>query len=195
MDGRIDNRELAVGRVYARSLLALAEETGATDEVHAQLTGLADEVAENPDLAGFLSSPLVGQSERTEALETMFRGRLSDLLLDALQVMNEKGRLGLVRALAAAFREELDRLRGRVDVTVVTAVPLSDELRERVRSVVAARSGKEPRLTESVDPEILGGLVLHIADRKIDASVATEIRGLDERLKDRMSAAVRSGME
>lgn len=195
MARRVDNRELAVARVYAQSLLALAEEAGNADEIQTELAALAGEVAQSDELAAFLGSPLVGESERAEALETIFRGRLSDLLLDTLQVMNEKGRLGLVRALDAALQEELDRLRGRVDVEVTTAVSLSDELRDRLRSVVAERTGKHPRLTESVDPEILGGMVLRIADRKIDASVASELRRLDQRLKDRMSAAVRSGME
>ncbi|MEZ5330768.1 MAG: ATP synthase F1 subunit delta [Thermoanaerobaculia bacterium] len=195
MARRVDNRELAVARVYAQSLLALAEEAGNADEIQAELAALAGEVASSDELAAFLASPLVGVSERAEALETIFRGRLSDLLLDTLQVMNEKGRLGLVRALAVALQEELDRLRGRVDVEVTTAVALSAELRERLHTVVAERTGKQPRLTESVDPEILGGMVLRIADRKIDASVASELRRLDQRLKDRMSAAVRSGME
>jgi len=192
---RVDNRELAVARVYARSLLVLAEEDGISDEVRAELAGLAAEVATHPEISSFLASPLVGEARRAEAVEAMFRGRLSDLLVDTLQVMNAKGRLALLRALALAFEEELDRLRGRVDVVVTTAVPLSDELRERVRSVAAERSGKQPRLVESVDPEILGGMVLRIGDRKLDASVASELRRMDLRLKDRMPDAVFSGME
>lgn len=195
MATRVDNRDLAVARVYARSLLALAEEDGISDGVQPELAGLAAEVEGHPELAAFLASPLVGERHRAEALEAMFRGRLADLVLDTLQVMNGKGRLGLLRALALAFQEELDRLRGRVDVAVTTAIPLSDELRERVRSVVAERSGKQPRLVESVDPEILGGIVLRIGDRKLDASVANELRHMDQRLRDRMSGAVRSGME
>lgn len=195
MATRVDNRELAVARVYARSLLVLAEEDGISDEVRAELAGLAAEVATHPEISSFLASPLVGEARRAEAVEAMFRGRLSDLLVDTLQVMNAKGRLALLRALALAFEEELDRLRGRVDVVVTTAVPLSDELRERVRSVAAERSGKQPRLVESVDPEILGGMVLRIGDRKLDASVASELRRMDLRLKDRMPDAVFSGME
>jgi F-type H+-transporting ATPase subunit delta len=192
---RIDNRELAVARVYARSLLALSEEDGIADQVQAELGGLAAQVATHAEISAFLASPLVGETHRAEALEAMFRGRLSDLLLDTLQVMNGKGRAGLLPALAAAFAEELDRLRGRVDVAVTTAIPLSDEFRERVRSVVAERSGKQPRLSESVDPEILGGMVLRIGDRKFDASVATQLRRMDQRLRDRLSGATFSGME
>lgn len=195
MATRVDNRELAVARVYARSLLALAEEDGISDEVQAELTGLAAAVAAHPEISAFLASPLVGEAHRAEAVEAMFRGRLSDLLVDTLQVMGAKGRLALLRALTLAFEEELERLRGRVDVVVTTAVPLSDELRERVRSVVAERSGRKPRLVESVDPEILGGMVLRIEDRKLDASVASELRRMDQRLKDRMPDAVFSGME
>lgn len=195
MAGRVDNRELAVARVYAQSLLTLAEEAGISDQVQAELAGLAAEAVRSPELVAFLASPLVGESHRAEALEAMFRGRLSDLFLDTLQVMNGKGRLGLVRALDAAFQEELDRLRGWVDVAVTTAIPLSDELRERVRSVVAGRSAKQPRLRESVDPEILGGMVLRIGDRKLDASVARELRRMDQRLRDRLSGAALGGME
>lgn len=194
MTTSIDNRELAVGRVYAVAALELAEEAGRAEEVGQELAALAADLEADAETAAFFASPLVDEEQRRAALERL-RGTLSDLTVDTLQVMNGKGRLALVPALAAAYREELDRLRGRVDVTVSSARPLGDELRERLLAVVRERTGNEPRLEERVDSALLGGLVMRIGDRKIDASVAHQLRRIDEKLLGRAAGAAREAME
>jgi F-type H+-transporting ATPase subunit delta len=181
----IDSRELAVARVYALALLALAEEQGRGEEVGEELAALAAVVTSDETSRAFLASPLVSEEERRTALETAFRGRLQDLTVDVLQVMNRKRRLAVVPALALAYRRELDRRRGRVDVDVASAVPLSESLRERLHAALAAMTGREPVLHERVDAELVAGLRLAIGDRKIDGSVAARLRRLDLRLLER----------
>ena len=178
----IDSRELAVARVYALALLALAEEQSRGEEVGEELAALAAVVTSDETSRAFLASPLVSGEERRTALETAFRGRLQDLTVDVLQVMNRKRRLAVVPALALAYRRELDRRRGRVDVDVASAVPLSEALRERLRAALAGVTGREPVLHERVDAELVAGLRLAIGDRKIDGSVAARLRRLDLRL-------------
>lgn len=185
MRATIDSRELAVARVYAFALLGLAEERGLADELAAELEALAEEVSSDRALAGFLESPLVGDAERRAVLEKACRGRLQDLAVDTLQVMNRKGRLALVPALAVAYRRELDRRRGRVDVDVASAVPLSPSLRERLHAALARVTGRQPVLRERVDADLVGGLRLAIGDRRIDGSIAAQLRRLDTRLLER----------
>lgn len=193
MSGTIDERQLAVARVYAQALLGLADGQGEVDEILEQLEQLRALMDKAPALEDFFGTPLVREESRRAALENIFRGRTSDLLVDTLQVMNRKGRLGLIRALVVAYREEYEELKGRVDVRVTTAVPLSDSLRQQVRVVTSEVTGKEAQLVEKIDQSILGGMILRIGDRKIDTSIAKEIRKLSEQMVERASQELHGG--
>ena len=187
------NQEIAIARVYAQALLALAESQGQGDAVLEELASMAVELDSDPAFANFLSSPLVDTQERRQSLDRMFKGRMNETLLDTLQVMNSKGRSGLARALVEAYSQEYEELRGQVSVAVQSAVPLTDSLRQELRQVVSSLTGKTPQLKESVDPELLGGLVLQVADSRFDTSVFKEIKGIRQQLLDRASQEIQSG--
>ncbi len=188
-------QEIAIARVYAQAALSLAEAQGAGDEVLEELQSLSVQMDRDPGFESFLSSPLVNTEERRQSLDRMFRGQMSETLLDTLQVMNNKGRSGLVRALVEAYTQEHEELRGEVRVQVKTAVPLTDGLRQQLQQVVSSYTGKSAKLEESVDSTLIGGLVVQLADRKIDTSVSKEIRGLEQRLLDRASQEIHSGTQ
>lgn len=172
---KLNDKEIAVAKVYSRALLTLADEAGSAEEVLEELQWLASYAESDADFSRFISSPTVDETERGASLEKMFRGRLSDLVVDTLLVINRKGRMALLPAFAETYRQDHRDLRGHVDVHVRTAVPLSAALRQKVRDAVASYSGLEPDLHERVDESLIGGIVLLIGDRKIDASVSNEV--------------------
>jgi F-type H+-transporting ATPase subunit delta len=192
MAGGIE-RQAGVAAVWADAVVRLAAEAGDEDELLAELDGLVALLDREPELEALLASPIVDDEAKRGLVERALRGRASDLLVDALQVMRRKGRLELVRALARAYRVEWLRRRDRVEVEVASAVPLSDELREEVRRAAARRAGREPLLVEIVDPELLGGLVVRIGDDKFDGSVARELARLEETLLERASRELHAG--
>ena len=192
MSQRVDDRQLALARVYAESLLALAEEQGRGDEILDELERLVALEARNPELGAFFASPLVAEEARRSVVEKSFRDRASDLLVDTLQVMNNKGRLELLPALAVAYRAVLDERRGRLDVSVTSAVELGAGLRQRLLDTLSRAAGREVRLTETVDPATLGGLIVSVGDRKIDYSLATDLRRLQDQLGDRATREIQS---
>jgi F-type H+-transporting ATPase subunit delta len=150
-------------------------------------------LAESAPFRDFLTNPAIDGDERSTSIERMFRGRTHDLVVDTLQVMNRKGRIALVPAMAVAYRAAHDELAGRVEVRVTSAVPLSDDQRRRLASAIESGSGLTATLVESVDPGVVGGLVVVVGDRKADASVATKLRNLSEALRSRASRQLRSG--
>lgn len=186
-------QEIAIAGVYAQALLKLAEAQGQADTVLEELEALAALIDHDPGFANFLRSPLVGTQDRRQSLDRMFQGKMNEILLDTLLVMNSKGRSGLVRALVEAYSQEYEQLRGQVRVAVQSAVPLTDGLRRQLRDVVSGFTGKAPKLEESVDPDLIGGLVLQVADRRIDTSVFKEIKGLRQQLLDRASQEIHRG--
>lgn len=189
----VSNQDLIVGRLYAKSILDLAEERGQADELLEEMAEVVKQLDRSPELEAFLGSPLVEEEARAKVIEDLFRGRASDLLADALQVVNRKGRLGYLRAIAQSYRTEHRELRGWVDVHVRTAVPLSPDLRTRLQDAIAAFTGRKPDLIERVDPSLLGGMVVEVAGQKIDASVASRLRDLSENLLARASQEIHSG--
>ncbi len=184
---RFDERELAVARLYAGSALGLASDPEALLE---ELAGIGELLDRNPDVEAALASPLVDAAARRSLVETAFRGRLDDVLVNTFQVMNRKGRLGLLRAFIEGFRLELEAAQGLTEVEVVTATGLSDAQRRRTEEVAASWVGGKVRLLEEVDETVLGGMMLKAGDRKLDRTVARELETVGERLFERASQKV-----
>jgi F-type H+-transporting ATPase subunit delta len=186
----VDHESTAVAEVYARSLIGLAEAQRLTDTVMYELTELAGLAESDAEFARFLSSPMIDADARRATIEKLFRGRLCDLTVDAIQVLNRKERLGLLGAIAECYRLAFEALRGQVDVLVRTAIPLSEGLRVRVKRLADARSGKDAQLVESVDPSLIGGMSMKFGDEKFDATVATKLKVLSESFARRGSEAI-----
>jgi len=189
----VNDRALTLGRIYAKGILELAEAEGQSEALLGELANLAGIVASDPELEQFFSSPLIEDETRQPVIEKVFRGRASDLLVDTLQVINRKGRLGILPAIAEAYRQEYRELHGMVDARVRTAVPLSAELRARLRDTVARFTGKQPDLIEKVDPALIGGMIIEVAGKKIDSSVAFRLKQLGASLDRRASQEIQGG--
>ncbi|HLX08339.1 MAG TPA: ATP synthase F1 subunit delta [Thermoanaerobaculia bacterium] len=189
----VNGRDLRVARIYAKAMLDLAVAEKQEDGLLDELDELRRAIAGDEELAAFLASPLVSGAARAEVIERVFRRRASDLLVDALEVINRKGRLGLLAAIAVAYRGEYRELRGLVDAQVTTAVPLGKAQRASLAAAVAKLTGKQPDLIERVDPSILGGLVVEVAGEKIDSSLATRLRDVGTILAQRAAVELHRG--
>ncbi len=128
-----------------------------------------------PDFAAFLTSSALDDDHRAAGLEKMFRGRLSDLTLNTLQIMNRNGRTGLYSALLKRFIARLEAFANQIAGTVTSAVALDDAQQRSIVEVASRLSGKQPVLQYKVDPEILGGLILQMGDWRYDNSVRRQL--------------------
>ena len=167
---------------YARSLLELANERGEVEEIGREMAGVLELTQQNPTFAEFLADPGIGAAERTATLDRVFRGRASPLLMNFLGVLNNKGRLRLLGSISEAFTDLLDEQRGNVEVDVTVAQRLSPEQLEQVRQRVSQALGKNAVVHQYVDENIIGGLVLRVEDRLIDASVKYQLEAMREKL-------------
>jgi F-type H+-transporting ATPase subunit delta len=178
---------MAVARVasrYAKALLSLAEERGELDAVAKDLALLEEVVAGNRDLELMLQSPLVKADKKHAVLEAVFGPHLSALTNAYLRILVQKGREGLIKDLTAEGNNQLRQMRNIQVASVTTAVPLDDALRDRILAQVAKIHEGDIELTEHVDADILGGYILQMGDRMIDASVKRQIRALGRELTE-----------
>lgn len=188
-----EERSADLARVWAEALLRVAEERGVAETILEQIEQIVAYGERHPEFGRAFMSPLAGPEQRAAGLERIFRGRAHDVLVDFYQVLNRKGRPGLLGAVARQYRAALQAARGVVDVDVRSAVPLDDAGRERVRGAIRKRTGLEPRLIERVDPSLLGGLVVRVGDAKYDTSLSNQLERMRHALLERATSEIIQG--
>ena len=167
---------------YARSLLELANERGQTEDVANDMGALGQLVEETPSFADFLKDPGIGREERDAALGRVFGGKLNVLADRLLRLMSERGRLGMLPEVVGAFEHLLDEQLGKVEVDVTVAERLGEEELADVRRRVSQALGKDAVVHQYVDAEIIGGMILRVGDRVVDASVRRQLEAMRQRL-------------
>ena len=171
-----------VGDVYARSLMELAQQEQQLDSVAQEVAGIGSLVREDHDFRRLIGNPILGRQQREQMLQRLFEGRVSDLTYRFLQVLNRKDRLDALPQITAAFDALLAEHRN--ELTVLAYVPhrLAPDAADRVAQGLSASLGKSVTLHQHVDPALIGGMKLRIGDRMLDASVATQLRNLEQQL-------------
>lgn len=183
----------ALAAVYARGLFELSKEQGVVDQIMDEFHDLIDYMRTDAEFARFMNSPTVDEDTRRTVLDKLFRGKMHDLLLNTLLVMNDKGRNTLYAAACRSFEELLEEDRGQVEVHVIVAAPLSERLRAQLTGVMAGRTSRKPIILEAVDSRIIGGLIVQVGDELIDASVVKRLENMRSRLIDRAGREILSG--
>jgi len=162
--------------VYADSLLELANEQNQAEEIGRELDDLKSLWRLEPSFASMMRSPAIDEDARRESLKRIFEGKASPLVLNLLLVLNDHHRAMILPHVCEAYRAKLDVQLKRQETHVTTAVKLTDAQRDRLRREVQRLTGKQPILIEKVDPELLGGMTVQVADRIYDTSVRRRLR-------------------
>lgn len=175
-------------RVYAQALLNNAIERGQEHEIQNELDSLLGEVfASTPNLEEFFTSTAVGPEKKAEIIRSVFSERGSDLLVNFLIVLNDHGRLDLLRPVVRTYRELMDKRERRIPVNVTSAVPLEEYQANQLCQHIRETLQHEPVLNQNVDPEMIGGLVIQVGDYLFDASVRSRIESIQTNLIERSS--------
>jgi F-type H+-transporting ATPase subunit delta len=191
-----DVSEQRLARIYAEALLNLCEREQCVQEVHDELRQLVSDVmARDPALAEFFSSAAVGRHKRAEVLQHAFAQRSHPVVLQFLLVLNEHDRLFLLRDILRELTRFIDRRGHRFPVLVRTAVPLADDQQQRLVDDLRHAFKLEPMLNVTVDPDILGGMIIRIGDWLFDGSVRNQLNVLRKQLVESSSHEIQSGRD
>ncbi len=176
--------QASLGGRYAIALFELARDAKTIDTVESSLAGIRDALAQSDDLRALTASPLVARGAAVKAV----LGVADSLGIDAttrnfLGVLAENRRLGQLPAIMRAFRQLAARHRGEATAEVTSAHPLTDEQLGDLKQQLRTRMGREVSVDLSVDPELLGGLVVRIGSQMIDSSIRTRLNTLAHAMK------------
>jgi F-type H+-transporting ATPase subunit delta len=174
--------EVGAARRYARALFNVTQSRGTVDEAAQSLNEVAASIEATPLLLNTLHNPHM-TSERKRSL----MGRIfSDVHADVARLMHlmvENDRADDLVGTAREYSRLVDEHRGLADAVVTSAVPLTPQQESALMEKLHQMSGQTIRLQTRIDENLLGGLVVRLGDRLIDASVATQLQGIREKLK------------
>lgn len=171
-------------RMYARALFEAAEGLDRVDVARDELAQLAAALEASPELEAFLANPQLDPGAKASVLEEVTTGA-DPVVRNFVRLVAEKGRAGQLRPIAEEFQAIVDRAQGRLKVELTTAYELDEqEARAIVRQVEQA-SGRTVEATRSVDPELIGGMILQAGSLRVDASVRGRLARLRRELVTR----------
>ena len=171
-------------RTYGAALYELARDEGLSDDIFAQLQMTAGLLRDNLDYMRLLSLPSVPKRERCAALDESFGGRVHEYLLSFLKLLVERGSVGELYGCEETFRRRYYDDHGILEVTASTAAPMPGEQQEKLERRLAGMTGKQIRLTVRVDPNVLGGVRLELAGKRLDGTVRRRLGDIAARLRD-----------
>ena len=173
-----------IARVYGDALFDVAKESGKLDEVHEQLGEFADALAENRELQIFLFSPYFSSAEKRDGIRRVISGG-NEELVNFLELLAEKHRMPAIFRIRQAFDELWAKENRRLEVRLVSAVPLDSAVVQRVGDEIERKTDMKIDLESEVDEDILGGLVLRVGNMVLDASLRAKL----ERLRKEVASA------
>jgi F-type H+-transporting ATPase subunit delta len=171
-------------RMYARALYEAARDEGRVDVVRDELLQLATALETTPELEAFLSNPQLDPPAKASVLDEVTTGA-DPIVRNFVRVVASKGRAGQLRAIAEEFASIVDREQGRLAVELTTAYDLDDAETEAIVRQVEQASGRTVEATRSVDPDLIGGLILQAGSLRVDASVRGRLNRLRRELVTR----------
>ncbi len=169
---------------YAAALYAQADDTRALDATVDEMQALGRLIDQSPELRRLLDSPLIDVTQaRTAAVAVLQDQKFSELIQHFVGVVANNRRLGALREIVASFAALVASKRGVVVAKVVSAHPLSDVQREQLRARMIEAGYGTVNIEDSVDPSLLGGLVVRIGARLYDTSLKSRLQRLQYAMK------------
>lgn len=164
---------------YAKSLLDLAQERDLTETMYEDMQFFRKTVEQNRPLMLMLKNPIIRAEKKNAILKAAFTSRLNPMTMSFFQIIAKKNREAILSAIADEFVSQYDRLKGVERATIITTIPLTDELREKFTAMVMKTTGgKAVELDEKIDSKLIGGYVLRVGDRQIDGSIRSQLNDL-----------------
>ncbi len=171
-----------VSERYALSLYEIAAEDK-KEEVYldefAQVCGVFEK---NPDFLKVLKTPSIALEDKRNIIRNVFGQRIEPYLTNFLMLITEKGRIGLINDMCQAYKDHYYFENGIIEVRAVTAQPLSEALFGKLKQKMEAVTGKKVVLETTVDPSIIGGIVVKLGNEQFDTSLRTRLEEIAARL-------------
>ncbi|WP_025762267.1 ATP synthase F1 subunit delta [Dyadobacter tibetensis] len=163
---------------YAKSLIELAKEKNVLEAVYQDMQLFLGIAKENRGLMLALKSPVVRHEKKLAILKAIFEDKVNTVTFAIFNIITKKNRESILDAIAEEFVLAYNDFQGIQKAIITTPSELTEELRVQFTQIVASATGKSVQLEEKIDPSLIGGYLLRVNDRQIDASIKNRLNQL-----------------
>lgn len=169
---------------YGDALFELALEKNELDSIAEQVNLLVQAFAENPELLKLLNHPKISKEEKISVIEAIFKGRFSDDMVGFLVIVTEKDRSTGLDAMLRYFQARVREYKKIGVVVITSAIELTDVQKKRIEEKLLQLTSYESFEAEyRVDASLIGGMIIRIGDRVVDASIRTKLDDMTKKLR------------
>ena len=166
-----------IATVYARSLFEVASERGVLDEIREQLGQFAEALQGDRQMMIFFFSPYFSTAEKKAGLRRGIEGA-EETFINFLEALLERHRMPAIFRIRTSYEKLWDQAHKLLPVQVTSAVELDEATVKNIGDRIGAQTGNEIELSSTVDPDILGGIVLRVGNFILDASIRNRLEQL-----------------
>ncbi len=191
----LDSTSLKIGEAYARALLAAGQQESKVDAFVDQLGDIQEVLERLPKLRELLESSRVDYPTKASVLEKSLGGKVDRSILNFTKLLAKRGRFDCFRAIQASAIKMQDETAGRVRAKVTTAAAMNDDSRRKLEQQLSTLLGKQVLVSLSVDPTIVGGVVVRVGDTVYDASVANRLKQVKAKVIKGVTETIRNSFD
>ena len=168
---------------YSASLLNLAVEEGQLERVYKDIEIFYSNCCESNDLYKLLKSPIIKNDKKLKVLRKIYENDFSKITMNFISLVMKKRREFFLKEIALSFIDQYRQYKNVVSAKLITAIDISDEVKEKIKDYVHTKSKKNVHLEHLIDEEMIGGFVLKFDDHLYDASISHQLNVLKKGFK------------
>jgi F-type H+-transporting ATPase subunit delta len=174
--------EQRVASRYAKALIDMSKEQQIIDIVKNDLSVFQQTVHQNVQLQHLLKSPVVNNGDKIAILNKVFGKSFQKITLDFFGIVVRKNRSSVLEAISQSFMDQYNDINNIISATVKTAQAIDANVTAEITAFIEKQSGKKVAITASVDPSLIGGLVIQVGDNLYDASISGKLNKVKQNL-------------
>lgn len=172
-----------IARQYSKALYEIGVEDDKLLDLYEELKTLDNKIKDNRDLQKALFHQRVLVEEKQRVFKRIFKDELSEQMYKFMMLLIKKRRIYFLENIIEELKKLVYKQENIITVKVTTAVKMSDEIKEKLKDKLSIHVNKKIEMEESVDPEIVGGMIIKIGDYLIDGSIKSKLESLEEEIK------------
>ena len=171
-------RESLAGNRYAKSLIALSIEKNELDAIYSDMVLVSKTIEQSKDLDVLLKSPVVKTDKKQEVLTAIFGKNTTELTKQFLLLISSRNREALIGDIASAFVGQYKVIKKIIVTELTSAVKLDAAQKEKILQLLNTQDGSSIEVIEKINPDIIGGFIVRVDDKQIDASISRKLNDL-----------------
>ena len=159
-----------IAKIYANALI----DDNSANHIK-DLEFVQDVFAKNPELKKVLQNPTISFEQKLEIIDAIFKDNIGTNIINYLKILTEKKHISEIPAIIEIIKNTLDESNGIKAITIISALELTKEYKEKITTVLENKIGKQIKPNWQIDENIIAGLVIKIDDDVIDTSIKTKL--------------------